>query len=158
MEEFHRLLIKHQCEDLEVIQFLKYGWPINLLYQPPSLNISSNQKGAKGNSNARCEFIDKETKQKSIIGPFPDGSDQFKGSRILPLDAIPKKDSPEMRIILNLSYPWDGESVNNVIAKDSYLGKLTKLSYPTIDDLITLIRMFGIGYAVFKTDMKKAFW
>ena len=55
----------------------------------------------------------------SIIRPFhtnPVGEE----ARFSPLDTRPKRDSPEMRVILNLSYSFRGDSVNASVNKEQY--------------------------------------
>jgi hypothetical protein len=44
-------------------------------------------------------------------------------------------DSIERRVILDLSFP-EGQSVNEFISKEFYLGKKIELSYPKVDDLV----------------------
>ena len=98
----------------------------------------------------------KEGQRGTIIGPFKE-SPFGKDARYSPLDAIPKKDSAEFRIILNLSYPFEGDSVNDAIAKDSYMGEDVNLTYPGVDDLVKLIRKKGRGALLFKKDILKCY-
>ena len=80
------------------------GGPLIYLRSPQcSMTAPRNQKGALGNNNSLHKFLSKEFEQKSIIGPFE--CSKLKNTRLSPIDAIPKKDSADMRVILNLSYP-----------------------------------------------------
>ena len=145
-------------EDRDIVQLLRFGWPIELKHTLQSVVAPhNNQKGAEKNPNKVSEYINKELDKQSIIGPFsksPFGN----GTRISPIDAIPKKDSTDLRVILNLSYPPDSDlSLNDAVDKDSYLGKEVKLQYPKIDDLVDLIKSIGVGCAIFKTDLNCAY-
>ena len=59
------------------------------------------------------------------------------------------------RVILNLSHPPDGSSVNDAINKDMYLGVPTELTFPNVDTLVELLLMQGTGSALMKVDLKK---
>ena len=150
LELFKSLLTGY--EDQEVITLLKYGWPIDVQSEPVEVVTPPNQKGARENFQDVEDYISKELKQQSIIGPC--GSSPFVKARVSPIDAIPKKDASDKRIILNLSYP-DGKAVNDYFSKICYLGKNISLKYPTVDSLIDLILEVGTGAALFKTDLKK---
>ena len=78
-------------------------------------------------------------------------------AKFSPLDAIPKRDSEDLRIIMNLSYPHDQSSVNSAMDKNVYLGKLISLRYPTIEDLVRLIYRKGRGCLLFKRDLWKCY-
>ena len=79
-------------------------------------------------------------------------------ARFSPLDAIPKCDSDALRVILNLSHPFDGESVNKSIDKEVYDEfDDTTLKYPSVDDLAKLIRQKGRSSKIFKRDLSKAY-
>ncbi|CAG2195533.1 unnamed protein product [Mytilus edulis] len=73
-----------------------------------------------------------------------------------PLNSVPKKDSTERRVIVDLSFP-EGEAVNSGIFKDRYLGDEISVSYPTVDDFIMLIKSKGQGCRMFKRDLKRAY-
>ena len=92
----------------------------------------------------------------SIIGPFlqnPFGNE----ARFSPLDTRPKKGTTELRIILNLSYPFKSGSVNASIDGELYMGTQMNLTYPTPDDLARIIRNKGRGCKLFIRDLKKAY-
>ena len=69
---------------------------------------------------------------------------------------MPKKESLERRVIVDLSFPED-KSVNNGILKDQYLGETISVQYPTVDNLIDLIKKKGNGCHLFKSDLKRAY-
>ena len=67
------------------------------------------------------QYLRKESQNKSILGPFKDNPFSS-GIKISLLNAVPKKDSSERRVILDLSCP-KGASVNDFISKEFYLDK-----------------------------------
>ena len=68
--------------------------------------------------------------------------------QISPLGLEPKQKPGEYRVIHHLSYP-DGLSINDGIAKED-----SAVSYQTIDDAMTLIKQFGKGALLSKTDIE----
>ena len=73
-----------------------------------------------------------------------------------PLNTTEKRDSSERRVIMDLSFP-PGQSVNDRIPKDSYLGEATGLRYPSVDALTKLVREKGPGCALVNCDLKRAY-
>ena len=67
-----------------------------------------------------------------------------------------KRDSDERRVIMDLSFP-PGESVNDKIPKDSYLGETTSLRYPSVDALTQLVREKGQGCALMECNLERAY-
>ena len=68
------------------------------------------------------KYLDKESTNRAIIGPFKENP--FKsGIKIRPLNSIPKTDTTERRVILDLSFPKRG-SLNDYISKEEYLGEI----------------------------------
>ena len=89
------------------------------------------------------------------MGPFRDNPFQS-GIKVSPLNSVPKKDSSERRVILDLSFP-KGASLNNFISKDEYLGEKIELVYPKVDNFVQFIKQKGQGCLLFKTDLRRAF-
>ena len=142
--------------DKDVIKFLKFGWPLNAINTDINTNVPPNQKGAREYPEELKKYVEAEIKLGSIIGPFkynPFG----KFSRVSPLDTREKRDTDEKRVILNLSYPFSGGSVNESISKESYVDGPMNLTYPTIDDLARIINKKGRYCKIFKRDLRKAY-
>ena len=74
--------------------------------------------------------------------------------KISPVNSVPKKDTDERRVILDLSFP-KGLAVNDFISKDEYLGEKIEVIYPKVDDFIHLIKVKGQGCLLFKTDLRR---
>ena len=142
-------------EDKEVVEFLRYGWPMSRGKFPLTLpDAKINHKGAYACHDEVTRYIQKENQHNTLIGPFkrnPFGP----LSASSPLAAIPKKDSEEKRIILDMSYP-DAFSVNDGIDKEKYLGQKISLSFPTIDAFAAMVRFIGPGALMYKRDLHRA--
>ena len=143
--------------DEEVIKYLKFGWPINANETEKQSSIPSNQEGARNNKDDVRDYLAKERARGSVIAPF--SKNPFRRhTRISPLDTRPKKDSLELRIILNLSHPFKEGTVNHSISKDNYAsGEDMTLKYPSMDDLARLVRKKGKNCLIFIRDLQKAY-
>ena len=87
-----------------------------------------NHTGATEYPDSLLEYLEKEAENKSILGPFK--CNPFKTPiKISPVNSVPKKDTEERRVILDLSFPH-GLSINGFISKDEYLGEKIKVVYP----------------------------
>ena len=142
-------------DDKQVIEFLLYGFPIgyNKDYRPKSALV--NHKGAYSFPEHVDNYISKELSFGAMIGPFecnPFDCQPF----IAPLNTVPKKDSINRRVIMDMSFPLEF-SVNAGIPNDTYLGIEFSLTYPSIDDLIHIIWDKGPGCLLFKRDLSRAY-
>ena len=77
-------------------------------------------------------------------------------SLTITLNTVPKRDSDERRVIVDLSWPC-GSSVNDGIPGDSFLGEPISLTYPTIDSIVDAVISLGPGCLLYKRDLKKAY-
>ena len=148
-----------EYEDKDIINFLKYGWPLNAVDTDKQTHTVPNQKNARKNVEALRKYIKSEVNRGTAIGPFH--TIPFEGDcRISPLDTREKKDSTELRVILNLSSPFQRGSVNHSISKKMYLGKPMNLKYPTTDDLVDIIKNKkeeDEEVLIYKVDLSKAY-
>lgn len=108
--------------------------------------------------NLKSVFLHRQVVRKKLIkeiiagrvaGPFV--SPPFKNFRISPLGLVPKKEPNSYRLIHHLSFP-KGNSLNDEI-DDS----LSSVKYASFDDAVSLIKKFGIGALLAKSDIKAAF-
>lgn len=114
-----------------------------------------NHKGATDFPDDIKNCLKKESSYKAIVGPFK--SNPFNEPiAVSPINSVHKKESLERRVIVDLSFPKD-TSVNNGILKDQYLGETISVQYPTVDNLIDLIKKKGKGCHLFKRDLKRAY-
>ena len=98
-------------------------------------------------------YLTKEIYLGRVAGPF-DAVPFTDGFVVLPLNTVPKRDSAERRVIVDLSRPC-GTSVNNGIPSDSFLGEPISLSYLTIDSIVDVVVSLGPGCFLYKRDLKK---
>ncbi|XP_071176474.1 uncharacterized protein [Mytilus edulis] len=143
--------------DSDIANFLEYGFPLSCEGSCSGLSEEKNHAGARSHPDDMRKYLKKECTYGSIIGPF--FSNPFDTDMVIsPLNSVPKKDTLDRRVILDLSFGVDGEdSVNSHISKDLYLGNPIKVSYPSVDSLVELIRRKGSGSLCFKRDLKRAY-
>ncbi len=114
-----------------------------------------NHKGAKDFPVELKQYFQKEIESNTVLGPFE--KNPFRtGVLVSPLNTVPKKDSLERRVILDLSMP-KGRALNDTIPKDVYLGQKVTLVYPKVDDLVRSVQQKGVGALMFKLDLRKAY-
>ena len=144
--------------DQNIVKFLRYGWPLEVTHvdRPEGKIQPINQTGARCNPAKLNTYLAEEIDRGSVIGPFC-SNPLGKEAKFSPLDAIPKRDSSDLRVIMNLSYPHDDSAVNAGLDKDYYLGEEIKLRYPSMEDLVRIIRKKGRGALLFKRDLFKCY-
>jgi hypothetical protein len=139
----------------QVCDFLEYGWPV--VHNGISIRSSSckNHTGATDFPEQITSYLIKEASYQAIVGPSKGNpfNDQI---ALSPLNSVPRKDSSERRVIVDLSFP-EGESVNFGFLKDEYLGNTISVSYLKVDDLIHLMKLKGQGCMIFKRELKRAY-
>ena len=143
-------------EDKQIVDFCKFGWPIGIVsdkfsHRPPPRN----HRSASDYPDQLDSYVERELKEGTLLGPFH--SNPFTSSAVFsPLASTEKRDSVERRVLMNCSYPV-GDSVNDKIPKDSYLGEECQLRYPTVDALVALVKKKGKGCALMKRDLRRAY-
>ncbi len=150
--------LEKQTEDYAdkvVVEFLKFGWPVGV-EGPCSPSVTHrNHKDATLFPEQVERYIKKEFTYNAILGPF--SSNPFQGDLFLsPLNSVPKKDSLERRVILDLSCPR-GNSVNDAVPSDSYLGEPFILKFPSVDSLVLDIKAVGSSCLLYKRDLSRAY-
>ena len=141
--------------DRQIIEFLKFGWPINYTSHDLPHSKVLNHKGAVEFEDLIDKYVANEIKSGATLGPFT--NNPLLGELVTsPLNSVPKKDDTDRRVILDLSYPR-GHSVNDGIPKGEYQGEEIELSYPGVDDLAKQIKLLGPGCVLYKKDLKKAY-
>ena len=143
--------------DRAVVDFLKYGWPIN--YNSPIIPTSTSRNHPSANTPAITSFLSdyirKELDHNAITGPFS-GNPFSVTCMISPLQCVPKHNSTEPRVVHDLSFPKFA-AVNDGIDKDEYLSQPFSLRLPGIDRLVEFVNAKGPGCLVFKKDLKRAY-
>ena len=143
--------------DTLLCDFLEYGWPVGYNYVSHGFPVSDlrNHKGALTFPDHIDRYLSKESSLSAVIGPF--SSNPFNcGVAVSPLNSVPKSDSVDRRIIVDLSWP-PGSSVNDGISSTQYLGDDISLTYPTVDSICSLICLCGPGCLIYKRDLRRAY-
>ena len=142
--------------DKEVVEWVTYGWPAGRLPgMADPTPTGKNHKGATDHLEALTKYIRKEQDKGAVMGPYDRIPFQNRVG-ISPLSTRPKKDSPDRRIILDLSFPV-GQSVNDGMIGDNYLGFQAKLTFPKVDDFAFRIFTLGKNCMMFKVDLSRYF-
>ena len=142
-------------EHKRVIQFLKFGFPIDHDGSAVTHNIKNHQGAAHQYAGQIQEYLQQEISQRAVMGPL--AKIPFKKPvGVSPLNSVPKKDSTKRRVILDLSFP-QGTSVNDGIRADYYLGEFSKLVFPSIDNLVRIILNKKGVVLLFKHDLSRAY-
>ena len=143
--------------DYAVCDFLEFGWPVGFDYSCPLPKHVEfrNHKGALDFPDAVDIYLSSETGRGVVIGPF-DTNPFSCPVAVSPLNSVPKPDTIERRIILDLSWPV-GSSVNDGIPSGIYLAQEFELVYPTVDLIADCVAALGSGCLLFKRDLKRAY-
>lgn len=104
-------------------------------------------------SNSVSEIIKDEVNKGYLSGPYNEAP--FSIYRVSPIGVVSKRNSSKMRLIVDLSAPHDDAShasLNDLICKQDF-----SLTYVRIDDAIKIIKRYGVGTKLCKTDITDAF-
>ncbi|KAK3709028.1 hypothetical protein QZH41_004299 [Actinostola sp. cb2023] len=144
--------------DVKLCDMLEFGFPVNYNYAANGFPVSDrrNHKGALAFDSDVSSYLLDELINGIVAGPFP--SCPFRSGRFMtsPLNTVPKGDSDERRIILDLSWPLD-TSVNAGIPIDTYDDEPCLLSYPSVDTIAERILSVGPACLIYKRDLRKAY-
>ena len=140
--------------DAIVCDFLEFGWPIGYTLDSWPADYMDNHASAKAHPEHVDYYLQTEKRHGVLLGPFQ--SHPFRWTHTSPLMTRPKRNSDHRRVIVDLSFP-PGQSVNQGIPADTYLGEEYKLCYPTVDDLAGLILARGQGCLLYKLDISRAY-
>lgn len=155
LELLESLLVDY--EDKEVVEWLRFGWPIDRALDAPDPVLDvRNHRGAILHEEAVDAYLKKEIGLGATYGPFitlPYNS----RVGISPLNTTSRKHSDRRRVILDLSWPVSGGSVNEAIPSGCYLDKPLKLKYPTVDTLAYRIAEIAELAMIYGYDMHRAY-
>ena len=125
--------LAESTSDREVVQFMIFGWSLNHNGAPVTIS-TFNHPSADRHPDVMNDYIRKEFAHGCLLGPFV--TPPWTGAvAVSPMSTRPKKDPGKRRVIMDLSWPHNGRSVNDGIPKDRYLEQVIDLQYPTIDTL-----------------------
>ena len=144
----------HSYWDQQLLQFIKFGFPIGFNRECPLQHTSDNDKSAIEYPTQVQAYIQEELQLGAIISHFvnsPTSSLPYS-----PIMTRPKPNSGACRIIMDLSCP-KGCFMNDRVDKDGYLTSSFSLTFPTIDHLTDELTKIGHGAHIFKVDVRRAF-
>ena len=141
--------------DREVVQYLRYGWPLNHDGRAVSVTLM-NHKSALNFQNDVTNYIKKEMQLGCLLGPFI-SIPWTQHTAISPMSTREKRNSTKRRILMDLSWPRNGKAVNDGISAEKYMGHLIDLHYPTVDDLCKRAYKLGQGCKGYRRDLGRAF-
>ena len=146
---------RHLLPDTTLMDILNYGFPTGYTgAEPPSANLQNHSSATRNPSHVEG-YIETEMAHDALLGPFPEAPfDEW--FRTNPVMTRPKKDSTDLRVILDLSFP-DGTSVNHTIPQHTLDSSDFKLQLPTPDLLANKIIQLGQGCLLYKIDLSRAY-
>ena len=138
--------LAESTSDREVVQFMRYGWPLSHDGSPTTITLENHTSALKHHRQV-TEYVVKEWKLGCLLRPFvtvPWGNNMA----VSPMSTRAKKNSAKRRILMDLSWPRNGASVNDGISKEYYLEQPVNLQYPTVDKLCKKAVQIGhvMGY------------
>ena len=155
------LFLRHMLSDyrdFQVCDLLEFAFPLGCSEDIRNLKSNTrikNHKGAREFPSEIKSYLESELCKDTVLGPFKENP--FQTQLLLsPLNTVPKHDTNERRVILDLSFS-KGHAVNDFIPKDEYLQEKIDLVYPKVDDLVDLVKLKGQDCCLFKKDLQKAF-
>lgn len=141
--------------DIEVCEFLEFGWPIGYHASKTPVNSEANHPSAQFYTAHVKKFIETELDHNALVGPFSEPP--FRPwTKCSPIMTRPKKDSMDRRIIIDMSFPL-GRAVNDGISTEDYFGRNITYTLPTISDLIARIQQQGQAAYLWKADLARAY-
>ena len=144
----------HDYWDKQLLQFIKFGFPLGFNRNCVLNHTSENHKYALEHPEQVKAYIDEELKLDALIGPFH--TNLLENSYCSPFMTRPKANSEARHVIMDLSWPT-GYSVNDGVDKDSYLESNFSLTFPTVDHLTDEMVKIGRGAHIFKVDVSRTF-
>ena len=141
--------------DKRLVDYLEFGFPLGYISMEPP---EQNTRNHASSTNYPChveKYLAKELGHGSLIGPFR-GRPTDK-THMNPIMSRPKKDSSERRIILNLSFAPNNQSVNTGIPKSAFEGELIKTVLPAPQHLANELLKTGRHAYIYGIDLARAY-
>ena len=140
-------------KELRVLDFIKYGIPINCR---PNVGVKKPQKNhysAISFKEAIDEYVNKNVLCQAMLGPFM--VSPISDLSFSPLMTVPKEES-KRRVIVDFSFP-PGASINDGISRTTYLEFEVQFSLPSVQSMVDRLNYLGPGALMYKRDLKSAF-
>ena len=141
--------------DRVLCDFLEFGFPIDYQGSDLDYTVRRNHKGARDFPGFISGYLQRECQSGRMAGPFL--SEPFSVPLMVsPLNAVPKDDPGERRVIVDLSWPKFA-SVIKGISIEFYLNELILLRYASVEDMCRLVIDIGPGALTYKRDLRHAY-
>lgn len=137
-----------QTRKLYLVEGFSNGFRLGCM-DPPQARSSQNHSSVISQPDIVSEKMQQEMQLGRIAGPFD--VPPFENLICSPLALIPKSAPGKFRLIHNLSYPRSN-SVNLGIPRE-----FSAVQYDTVDSVVSLVKTFGFGCLMAKTDIEDAF-
>ena len=148
-------LIPHEFDDSEILEFLKFGWPMSYTAPTPPTSSPKNHPSALAYTGEIDKFLQKELEKSAMLGPFQDLP--FRPwTQISPLLTVPKKNSASRRVVIDLSFPKGG-NVNDGVARNFFQGRSLTYILPSARDLADIIAASPSTCYIWKADLERAY-
>lgn len=90
--------------DIQVVDFLEYGWPADFAADSPRVPSVTNHQNDHDDTKCIEAYIKKELEYGAMLGPF--SAPPFKPwTQISPMMTHPKRGTAARQVIVELSYP-----------------------------------------------------
>ena len=141
-------------EDLELCQYLEFGFPIGLRQEPPPQLTSAVQNHGSAYQFYPWvdEFLSSSINRRYVAGPY--NTQPFKTIHVSPLMTAVKKPSSR-RVVFDATY--GDNSLNNGTPPDLYMGQPVELVYPKIEEFRVLVLKSGKSCFMWKRDLSSFF-
>ncbi len=139
--------------DKLIVDFLEFGFPMGALGVAPDNPVCMNNGGGVATKypDQFDTYIKKDLGAGSILGPFRRSPLSSKVV-LSPLTTAEKKG---FSCQMDLSFP-QVRSINDMVPTVEYLGSPMRLRYPSVDDLVDMVKLKGKGCATYKRDLSRA--
>ena len=144
-----------QKEDKQLLDFIKYGFPLGYMGPVSDTRDTPNHPSARNYPKHVDDFIKTEISLGGIVGPFT-APPFMEWCHVSPLMSRDKKDSKSRRIITDMTFPKE-YSINSYIFKNTVVGEQRIHALPTIDNLVDHLTQVGKGAFLSSLDVSRAY-
>ena len=124
--------------DKQLLELIKFGFPLHFNRACSLGQYNGNHSSANDFPDDIEAYLEEELTYGAILGPFD--KNPIKGGHCSPFMTWSKTNSDRRRVIVDLSWP-QGASVNAGIDKLTYLNSEFDLTFPTVDDITTELKV-----------------
>ena len=127
--------------DSQFTELIEFDFPLDFNRSSPLIHEPGNHKSAVEFPADIEAYIEEEKKYGALLGPFDN-------HYCSPFMTRANPNSDRRCVIIDLSWPLAG------IDKTSYLGIIFSLTFPTVDDITSQLKLLGRGALLYKIDVK----